>query len=182
MTTELPHLSHSRLQKYLTCPEQYRLYYLERLRPKQEAAARVFGAVMHLALAEYFRRQRDPLMTFRQEWNGCREFDLRYSPRENWQKLSEIGEKLLTKFLAEEAHKFEQVFAVEAQFHIGISNVAAPLVGTLDLLAVLQGKKTLVEFKTGVNDWGSTMCSSPISSLPIVWPNRMWSRRRFVSS
>ena len=49
----LPHLSHSRLQKYITCPEQYRLYYLERLRLKQEAAARVFGAVMHLALAEY---------------------------------------------------------------------------------------------------------------------------------
>ena len=42
----LPHLSHSRLQKYITCPEQYRLYYLERLRPKQEAAARVFGAVI----------------------------------------------------------------------------------------------------------------------------------------
>ena len=57
-----PHLSYSRLQKYITCPEQYRLYYLERLRPKQEAAARVFAAVMHLALAEYFRKQADPVM------------------------------------------------------------------------------------------------------------------------
>ena len=25
----LPHLSHSRMQKYITCPEQYRLHYLE---------------------------------------------------------------------------------------------------------------------------------------------------------
>jgi hypothetical protein len=40
------------------------------------------------------------------------------------------------------------------EFQIGASNVAAPLVGTLDLLAVIQGKKTLVEFKTGANDWG----------------------------
>ena len=29
-----------------------------------------------------------------------------------------------------------------------------PLVGTLDLLAVLQGKKTLLVFGTGVNDGG----------------------------
>jgi PD-(D/E)XK nuclease superfamily protein len=67
---DLPHLSHSRIQKYITCPEQYRLYYLEGFRPKYEAAARVFGAVMHLALAEYFRKQREPL--FRTEWNACR--------------------------------------------------------------------------------------------------------------
>jgi PD-(D/E)XK nuclease superfamily len=150
----LPHLSHSRLQKYITCPEQYRLYYLERLRPKQEAAARVFGAVMHLALAEYFRTERDPLATFGQEWGACQKFELRYSQRESWQKLNQIGEALLQKFLAEEARKFEEVFAVEAKFHIGASNVAAPLVGTLDLVAVVQGKKTLVEFKTGVNEWG----------------------------
>jgi PD-(D/E)XK nuclease superfamily len=104
----LPHLSHSRLQKYITCPEQYRLYYLERLRPKHEAAARVFGAVMHLALAEYFRREQDPLATFAQEWGTCQKFGLRYSQRENWKKLSEIGEALLSKFLAQEAHKFEQ--------------------------------------------------------------------------
>lgn len=83
---------------------------------------------MHLALEEYFRKERDPLATFRSEWNGCREFELRYSQRENWQKLSEIGEALLGKFLAEEARKFEQIIAVEAQFHIGVSNVAAPLV------------------------------------------------------
>jgi len=74
-------------------------------------------------------------------------------------KLAEIGEALLSKFLAEEARKFEQIFAVEAKFPIG-----APLVGTLDLVALIQGKKTLVEFKTGVNDWGSTMGSSPTSS------------------
>jgi PD-(D/E)XK nuclease superfamily len=150
----LPHLSHSRMQKYITCPEQYRLHYLEGFRPRHEAGARVFGAVMHLALAEYFRKERDPLATFRAEWNACREFELRYSQRESWEKLSQIGEALLQKFLAQEAQKFEQVLAVEAEFHIGASNIAAPLVGTLDLLAVLQGKKTLVDFKTGANDWG----------------------------
>ena len=123
--SDLPHLSHSRLQKYITCPEQYRLYYLERLRPKQEAAARVFGAVMHLALAEYFRKERDPLATFREEWTACQKFQLRYSQRETWQKLNQIGEALLQKFLAEEARKFERVFAVEAKFHRSVKRRGA---------------------------------------------------------
>ena len=33
-----PHLSHSRINRYLTCPEQYRLYYVEKLRPKPKPA------------------------------------------------------------------------------------------------------------------------------------------------
>ena len=28
----VPHLSHSRINRYLLCPEQYRLYYVEKLR------------------------------------------------------------------------------------------------------------------------------------------------------
>ena len=40
---EVPHLSHSRLQRYLFCPEQYRLYYVESLRPKVPPAGMVFG-------------------------------------------------------------------------------------------------------------------------------------------
>jgi len=31
---QAPNLSYSRINRYLTCPEQYRLYYLEKLRPK----------------------------------------------------------------------------------------------------------------------------------------------------
>src|SRR5438552_18793772 len=55
-----PHLSYSRLQKYLTCPEQHRLHYIERFRAKVESASLVFGSVMHLALAEFFRHGNDP--------------------------------------------------------------------------------------------------------------------------
>src|SRR6266576_1170570 len=55
-----PHLSYSRLQKYLTCPEQYRLYYIGKLRAMVENVSLVFGSVMHLALAAYFRHGDDP--------------------------------------------------------------------------------------------------------------------------
>ena len=39
------YLSHSRVSKYLHCPEQYRLYYVEHLRPRFPAASLVFGAI-----------------------------------------------------------------------------------------------------------------------------------------
>jgi hypothetical protein len=150
----LPHLAHSRLQKY-PVPGNTGSTTSKALGPKYEAGERVFGAVMHLALVpNIFRKQRDPFATVRTEGNACREFDLRHSQREGWEKLSNTGEVLLTKFLAREAHKFQQILAVEAAFQIGVSNVATPIVGTLDLLALLQGKRTLVEFKTAVNDWG----------------------------
>ena len=87
-----PHLSYSRLQKYLTCPEQYRLYYIEKLRAMVENASLVFGSVMHLALAEYFRRQIDPARTFLQDWDALKDVQLRFSQKESWQKLRDIGQ------------------------------------------------------------------------------------------
>ena len=50
-----PHLSYSQINRYLTCPEQYRLYYVERLRSRIESGAMVFGALAHVALADFFR-------------------------------------------------------------------------------------------------------------------------------
>src|SRR6266550_4359325 len=70
MRRQLRIFLYTRLQKYLTCPEQYRLYYVERFRPKVESASLVFGSVMHLALAEYFRRKADPVAIFLEDWDA----------------------------------------------------------------------------------------------------------------
>src|SRR5512143_4078572 len=65
---DTPHLSHSRVNRYLTCPEQYRLYYLENLRPKVPPAALVFGSIVHQALAGLFQKKDDPLKCFGDSW------------------------------------------------------------------------------------------------------------------
>jgi len=148
-----PHLSYSRIQRYLTCPEQYRLYYVERLRATVESARLVFGAVIHLALAQLFRNGDDPAVTFRQEWQALREVELRYSRKETWQSLSEKGEKLLQKFCHEQAQKLGSVISVEKVFELGLSNLNTPFVGIIDLIAEVDGKRTLVEFKTAVADF-----------------------------
>lgn len=149
-----PHFSYSRIQKYLTCPEQYRLHYIEGLRPKRETAARVFGAVVHQALAALFRKQADPVVHFREEWQGCRQFDLRYSDRDTWEKLAEIGGGLITMFVRNEAPKLGQVVAVEAPFEMALSNLPCRFIGVFDLVAMMNGKKTLVDFKTASSDYG----------------------------
>ena len=96
----------------------YRLYYIEKLRAKIENASLVFGSVMHLALAEYFRRTIDPLETFLQDWDALKDVQLRFSQKESWQKLRDIGYRLLEKFLRDEAPKIGQV--VLGRAHVGI--------------------------------------------------------------
>ena len=148
-----PQFSYTRIQKYLTCPEQYRLYYVERLRAKQESASLVFGATVHLALAEMFRHGLEPVETFDREWQAIREVELRYSKRVSWLSLHETGKHLLEKFVREETQKITKVIAVEQVFEFYLSGLDLPFVTVLDLVAEVKGKKTLVEFKTAATDF-----------------------------
>lgn len=50
--------------------------------------------------------------------------------------------------------KLGQIFAVEAPFEMGLSNLPRPFIGVLDLVALVNGKKTLVDFKTASVDYG----------------------------
>src|SRR2546426_5694792 len=97
--TAAPHLSFSRINRYLTCPEQYRLYYIEQLRPRLAAASLVFGQIVHQAMAHLFRGAGDPIELFLGQWNVARDYDLSYGERESWEKLQNAGQKLLERFV-----------------------------------------------------------------------------------
>src|SRR6266571_1207086 len=97
------HLSHSRINRYLTCPEQYRLYYIERLRPRTDSASLVFATVIHVAIADLFRTGEDPVEHFKHDWESLRHVKLRYTKRESWDDFNAKGGKLLQKFLEIEA-------------------------------------------------------------------------------
>lgn len=148
-----PHLSYSRIQRYLLCPEQYRLYYVEKLRARVESASLVFGAIVHLALAQLFRHGDDPVETFKREWKALQQIELRYSRKDSWQSLSDKGEKLLAKFCREEAPKVTRILSVESVFELGLSNLTLPFIGIIDLVAQVNRKRTLVDFKTAAADY-----------------------------
>lgn len=147
-----PHLSYSRINRYLTCPEQYRLYYVERLRPKVESAGLVFGALVHVALADLFRSGADPAESFRREWGNLKEVELRYNRRASWDDLRAKGENLLKRFVEEEVPKISQAFGVERRFELAVTSLALPFVGIVDLIAQVEGRLTVIDFKTAASD------------------------------
>lgn len=148
-----PHLSNSRLQKYLTCPEQYRLHYIERLQARTASASLVFGSVIHLALAGYFRHKHDSVAIFEREWQALRELELRYSKKETWDFLHATGTTLLERFRREHAQRITRVLAVEEPFGLTLSNLHLPFVGIIDLVCEMEGKLTLIDWKTAGSDF-----------------------------
>ncbi|MBP7146447.1 MAG: PD-(D/E)XK nuclease family protein [Acidobacteria bacterium] len=143
-----PHLSFSRLSRYLHCPEQYRLYYVENLRPKVPPATLVFGQIVHQALARLFQSGEDPVSLFGETWEATKQVALTYGTRDSWERLDGIGEVLLARFVADELPKLGTVGAVEKPFQLDVTSLDLPLVGVVDLVAVLDGKRTVIDFKT----------------------------------
>ena len=147
------HLSYSRINRYLTCPEQYRLYYVESLRLRVPNASLVFGSIVHVALAEFFREGVDPAHTLAREWGTVRGVELHYNKRESWEELGEKGRKLLQKFLAEEAPKIQRVYGVEKKFELAVPSTDLPFIGAVDLIAIVGGQLTIIDFKTAASDY-----------------------------
>ncbi|MCI0627787.1 MAG: PD-(D/E)XK nuclease family protein [Acidobacteria bacterium] len=147
-TTTTPHLSFSRINRYLLCPEQYRLYYIENLRPKLESASLVFGALVHRALADLFQNGVDPVQDFQDAWAALKDAPLRFSRKDSWQSLAKQGEVLLTKFFEEEAGQFKNITSIEKVFELNVSSLDMPFIGVIDLVAELRGKRSVIDFKT----------------------------------
>lgn len=143
-----PHLSYSRVNRYLHCPEQYRLYYVENLRPRLPHASLVFGQAVHQALAALFREGADPADFFKRVWGEVKDIDLAYKQKESWEKLRDTGQGLLEKFVEEGLPRLKNVEASEKKFELAITSLDLPFIGVIDLVADLEGKRTVVDFKT----------------------------------
>lgn len=145
---DAPHLSHSRISRYLLCPEQYRLYYVERLRPRAPSASLAFGQAVHQALARLFQAGEDPAACFLEFWAGAENAELNYPKRDSWESLRNAGEGLLEKFTDEELPKLSRVSASEKPFRLDVTTLELPFVGIVDLVADVEERPTVVDFKT----------------------------------
>ena len=146
-----PYLSYSRINRYLLCPEQYRLYYIENLRLRVPSASLVFGKIIHQALAFLFRSGEDPVEYFIGQWKLLQEEELDYGSKESWEKLLTCGKALLEKFLKEELPRLANVKASEKVFELNITTLDLPFIGVIDLVADLDKKSTVVDFKTAAS-------------------------------
>lgn len=173
VSLELPHLSYSRINRYLHCPEQYRLYYIENLRPRLQPASLVFGKVTHRSLAYFFNERGDPVAVFLDLWSEVRQFDVAYSEKESWEKLHACGQKLLEKFCREEFHRIGQITSVEKPFELEITGFTLPFIGVIDLFAALDGKRTLTDFKTSGSAYGNfeAVLSDQLTAYQLAEPD-----------
>ena len=151
VSDETPYLSHSRVNRYLHCPEQYRLYYVERLRPKIPDAGLIFGQLVHEAIAQFFRTGALPAESFANAWNALRNKPLNYNQRDSWDTMRQKGIALLKKFLDEEVPRLGNVTAIEQSFTLRITTLGPALVGVIDLVAELDDVRTVIDFKTAAS-------------------------------
>ncbi len=170
---ETPFLSYSRISKYELCPEQYRLYYVERLRPRSQSANLAFGQTIHQALAAMFQSDDDPTERFAAAWRTMEDIDLTYSSRSSWARFLEIGTALLTKFVNEECAKLTDVSASETSFEFDVTSLDIPFVGVIDLVATLDGKKTVIDFKTSASSYRKqdVVLSDQLSTYQLAVPD-----------
>lgn len=146
-TFSFPHWSHSRIDRYLRCPEQYRFYYIERLRPRYASASLLFGQIQHHALASLLKEQTDPIKVFLAEWDKAKQLDLNYG-RQTWTNLRDRGQLLLERFVEEHLPQLGQVKDVEQEFQLKITDIDLPYVGIIDLVSESQGAVAVTDFKT----------------------------------
>jgi RecB family exonuclease len=167
-----PHLSHSRVNRYLTCPAQYRFYYLENLRPKVQGSGLVFGAVIHIALADLFKNGADPVSSFLSQWEEVNGVELRYKERESWDTLREKGKKLTEQFLGKELPKLRAVRDVEKRFDLIIASLPLPFVGIMDLVAEVDSEIAVIDFKTAASayDDHEVMLSDQLTAYSLAEP------------
>ena len=145
---QTPYLSYSRINRYLHCPEQYRLYYIENMRLKVLKASLVFGQIMHQSLALLFQNKEDPVKLFVDAWNMAKQVDLTYGKKESWEKLRVSGQGLLEKFIKEELPRIGKLKAAEKAFELNITSLDLPFIGIIDLIGEVDGKNTVADFKT----------------------------------
>lgn len=151
---KIPFISFSQINRYLTCPESYRLYYIERLRLRVPKANLVFGSLIHLTLAHLFNKKAEPVKFFTEVWGGLKDIELTYGKKDSWEKLRDCGEGLLAKFVRDELPRIRNVRAVEKRFELNISNLDLPLVGVIDLVAKVDDQDKIVDFKTADKSYG----------------------------
>jgi putative RecB family exonuclease len=149
-----PYLSFSRINRYLTCPESYRLHYLEGLRLRVPKATLVFGSLIHLALAHLFNKKAEPVKLFTEVWDGLKDVPITYGKKDSWERLKTCGDGLLTKFVKDELPRLQSVKAVEKPFKLEISSLELPIVGVIDLVAEIDNREKIVDFKTADKSYG----------------------------
>jgi hypothetical protein len=159
----------SQLKCWLRCPRQFELKYVRGVAPAFTPVALAFGSAFHEALAAYYGElkvtgealRRDLLLdTFRASWERQVTGPVPIQPdadeESNLDQLTDKGISMLHTFYEAAAKCAGEILVehVEHSFAVGIHDpetgevLDETLVGTMDLVAVENGRRIVVEHKS----------------------------------
>ena len=141
-------LSFTQISLYQTCPWQYKLQYIDGLKPKDKWYFS-FGTAMHRCVEHFFKVSAPPppsleglLQFYDQNW-----LSQGYESPEEEIRYKDYGREILTRFWEIHSTDFQLPVAVERMFHIDIDGIK--LTGFIDRVDKLEsGGLSIVDYKT----------------------------------
>lgn len=138
-------LSYSRIAAYLSCPEKYRLHYVEKWRRRRPKAGLVFGSVVHEAVAAYLGTGE---RSFDELWEEKRHTEIEYGKGESFDGLREKGILIEELFISQFHEWMLRILGLEQRFEMEIDE-AIRLVGIVDFIGKdADGRRLLLDWKT----------------------------------
>ena len=141
-------LSFTQISLYRSCPLQYKLQYIDGLKPKDKWYFS-FGTTMHRCVEYFFKVSTPPppsleelAQFYEQNW-----LSVGYESPEEEARYRDYGREILTKFWETHSADFHLPVAVERMFHIDIDGIK--LMGFIDRVDKLEsGRLSIVDYKT----------------------------------
>jgi hypothetical protein len=139
--------SHTQISRYLRCPRSYRHRYLDGWKEKDSRASLCFGRCFEKALAAFFEGH-DPGAALFKEWGVYQGVELEYSQGDNWERMFRQGVQLLERLAQDDRIHIRQPRRnLQRKLVRSLSN-GNDFVAYLDAIGTLDGKRTLLEWKT----------------------------------
>ena len=160
-----PHTSISAIKCFIQCPRQFRLRYIDRIKPAFRSAFFAFGTAWHDVIDQWLtsnagqdelrQRLRDKLVVSLADEEIV--FD---DEGESAGSLVDMSVRMLDIFLVK-VRRPERTVAVEVPFSLELAHpvtgevLPVRFIGSIDALVVEQGVETIWELKTGKRKWSA---------------------------
>jgi len=139
--------SYTQIAQYLRCPRSYRYRYLDGWREKENRASLLFGRAFEKALAAYFAGEDSAAALFKQ-WGAHQGAQVEYSKGDDWERMLRQGVQLLERLAQEDRIRISQPQCNMQVKLVRSLSAGNDFVAYLDAVGTLDGKPTLLEWKT----------------------------------
>ena len=141
---------YSGINTYLECPKKFKQIYVDNIVETQESIDLHFGTAMHSALQAHYEGN-DPYDVFNMYWNSLLSKHLE-SARFNWDQLREMAvDTFIPNFIRLHAKKLD-IIKLEETIEMPFIG-SHSLTGTFDVVAKVDGKLTLLDYKTSAREY-----------------------------